>query len=155
MNNLRNLGLWILIAVLLVFLFNLFQGTGTHATASTLSYSKFNEQVVQNQVRKVTFQGEQVKGELISGQTFTTTVPANDTTLWPMLKAHNVDTAVTAADEGMPSLVGEPFFACSCFARSAFAALLLAFGICGLHFTAMASATSARCCSTSSGWMLL
>ena len=106
MNNLRNLGLWILIAVLLVFLFNLFQGTGTHATASTLSYSKFNEQVVQNQVRKVTFQGEQVKGELISGQTFTTTVPANDTTLWPMLKAHNVDTAVTAADEGMPSLVG-------------------------------------------------
>ena len=28
LNNLRNLGLWILIAVLLVFLFNLFQGTG-------------------------------------------------------------------------------------------------------------------------------
>ena len=71
MNNLRNLGLWILIAVLLVFLFNLFQGTGTHATASALSYSKFTEQVVQNQVRKVTFQGEQVKGELISGQAFT------------------------------------------------------------------------------------
>jgi cell division protease FtsH len=106
LNNLRNLGLWILIAVLLVFLFNLFQGTGTHATASALSYSKFNEQVVQNQVRKVTFQGEQVKGELISGQAFTTTVPANDTTLWPMLKAHNVDTAVTAAEDGMPSLVG-------------------------------------------------
>jgi cell division protease FtsH len=106
LNNLRNLGLWILIAVLLVFLFNLFQGTGTHATASALSYSKFTEQVVQNQVRKVTFQGEQVKGELISGQAFTTTVPSNDTTLWPTLKAHNVDTAVTAADEGMPSLVG-------------------------------------------------
>ncbi|MEO7054530.1 MAG: ATP-dependent zinc metalloprotease FtsH [Rhizomicrobium sp.] len=106
MNNLRNLGLWILIAVLLVFLFNLFQGTGTHATASALSYSKFTEQVVQNQVRKVTFQGEQVKGELISGQAFTTTVPNNDATLWPTLKAHNVETAVTAADEGMPSLVG-------------------------------------------------
>jgi cell division protease FtsH len=106
LNNLRNLGLWILIAVLLVFLFNLFQGTGTHATASAISYSKFNEEVVQNQVRKVTFQGEQVKGELTSGQAFTTTVPANDNTLWPMLKAHNVDTAVTAADDGMPSLVG-------------------------------------------------
>ncbi|MGZ5926202.1 MAG: ATP-dependent metallopeptidase FtsH/Yme1/Tma family protein, partial [Rhizomicrobium sp.] len=106
MNNLRNLGLWILIAVLLVFLFNLFQGTGAHPTASAISYSKFNEQVLQNQVRKVTFQGEQVKGELTSGQAFTTTVPANDNTLWPMLKSHNVDTAVTAADDGMPSLVG-------------------------------------------------
>ena len=106
MNNLRNLGLWILIAVLLVFLFNLFQGTGTHTTASAISYSKFNEEVVQNQVRKVTFQGEQVKGELTSGQPFTTTVPANDTTLWPMLKSHNVDTAVAPADDGMPSLVG-------------------------------------------------
>ncbi|MGH6828861.1 MAG: ATP-dependent metallopeptidase FtsH/Yme1/Tma family protein, partial [Rhizomicrobium sp.] len=106
MNNLRNLGLWILIAVLLVFLFNLFQGTGSHATASAITYSKFNEEVMQNQVRKVTFQGEQVKGELTSGQTFTTTVPANDNTLWPMLKAHSVDTAVTPADDGMPSLVG-------------------------------------------------
>jgi cell division protease FtsH len=106
LNNLRNLGLWILIAVLLVFLFNLFQGTGTHTTATAISYSKFNEEVTQNQVRKVTFQGEQVKGELTSGQTFTTTVPSNDNTLWPMLKSHNVDTAVTPADDGMPSLVG-------------------------------------------------
>ena len=39
--------------------------------------------MTQNQVRKVTFQGEQVKGELITGQPFTTTVPANDNTLWP------------------------------------------------------------------------
>ena len=28
LNNLRNLALWIVIALLLVFLFNLFQGTG-------------------------------------------------------------------------------------------------------------------------------
>ena len=61
-----------------------------------ITYSKFNEQVVQNQVRKVTFQGDQVKGELTNGQPFTTTVPANDTTLWPTLKAHNVDTTVIA-----------------------------------------------------------
>ena len=64
LNNLRNLALWIVIAVLLVFLFNLFQTTGNHTTASALTYSKFTEQVVQNQVKKVTFQGDQVKGEL-------------------------------------------------------------------------------------------
>ena len=105
MNNLRNLALWIVIALLLVFLFNLFQGTGSHTTASALTYSKFNELVIQNQVKKVTFQGESVKGELNNGQPFTTTVPNNDNTLWPTLKQHNVDTAVSPVDEGMPSLL--------------------------------------------------
>ena len=46
LNNLRNLALWIVIALLLVFLFNLFQGTGSHTSPSALSYSKFNELVV-------------------------------------------------------------------------------------------------------------
>ena len=104
MNNLRNLALWIVIALLLVFLFNLFQGAGTQSTASAITYSKFTEQVAAKQVKKVTFQGDQVKGELVSGQPFVTTVPTNDTTLWPVLKANNVETAVTPADNGMSLL---------------------------------------------------
>jgi cell division protease FtsH len=101
LTNLRNLALWIVIAVLLVFLFNLFQGTGTH----TAAYSKFTEQVIADQVKSVTFAGDQVKGELTSGQPFVTTVPNNDATLWPTLKAHKVDTKVSPADDGMPSLL--------------------------------------------------
>src|SRR5258708_7660824 len=73
--------------------------------SSALTYSKFNELVIQNQVKKVTFQGESVKGELTNGQPFTTTVPNNDNTLWPTLKQHNIDTAVSPVDEGMPSLL--------------------------------------------------
>ncbi|HWY61997.1 MAG TPA: ATP-dependent zinc metalloprotease FtsH [Rhizomicrobium sp.] len=102
MNNLRNLALWIVIALLLVFLFNLFQGTGPHPTAAAISYTKFNEDVVAGQVRKVTFQGDKVTGELTSGQAFATTVPNNDTTLWPTLKEHNVDTSVMPANEDVP-----------------------------------------------------
>ncbi len=105
MNNLRNLALWIVIALLLVFLFNLFQGQGAHPTASPVSYSKFHDQVVANQVRKVLFQGEQAKGEFTSGQNFVTTVPANDNTLWPLLNEHHVDYSVSPADDGMPSIV--------------------------------------------------
>ena len=100
MNNLRNLALWIVIALLLVFLFNLFQGTGAHtAGAQAISYTKFNSDVVSGQVRKVTFQGDQVKGELTNGTAFITTVPSNDSTLWPTLKEHNVDTSVAPADD--------------------------------------------------------
>jgi cell division protease FtsH len=105
LNNLRNLALWIVIALLLVFLFNLFQGTGQHTPASTIAYSRFNELVVQNQIKKVTFQGDQAKGEMVSGQPFVTTVPNNDTSLWPTLNAHHVDTTVSPADDGMPSLL--------------------------------------------------
>ena len=105
MNNLRNLALWIVIALLLVFLFNLFQGTGAHTGAQAISYTKFNADVVSGQVRKVTFQGDQVKGELTNGTAFVTTVPANDSTLWPTLKEHNVDTSVSPADDNF-NLVG-------------------------------------------------
>ena len=105
MNNLRNLALWIIIALLLVFLFNLFQGTGTHTTATAISYSKFVEQIEQNAVRDVTFQGDQAKGTGTNGMPFTTTVPANDTTLWPRLNEHHVDTKVSPADDGMPTLM--------------------------------------------------
>jgi cell division protease FtsH len=105
LNNLRNLALWIVIALLLVFLFNLFQGTGSHTTASAISYTKFNEDVVSNQVRKVTFQGDQVKGELTNGTAFITTVPSNDSTLWPTLKEHNVESTVTPADDSF-NLIG-------------------------------------------------
>jgi cell division protease FtsH len=105
LNNLRNLALWIVIALLLVFLFNMFQGTGTHPTASAISYTKFNADVAAGQVRKVKFQGEQVTGELTSGQAFSTTVPANDSTLWPTLKEHNVDTSVAPVDDSF-NLIG-------------------------------------------------
>ncbi|HYJ34787.1 MAG TPA: ATP-dependent metallopeptidase FtsH/Yme1/Tma family protein, partial [Rhizomicrobium sp.] len=105
MNNLRNLALWIVIALLLVFLFNMFQSNSTRSPASAYSYSKFTEMVVENQMREVTFQGDAVKGTLTNNTPFTTTVPNNDTTLWPTLKAHNVDTKVSPADDGMPSLL--------------------------------------------------
>src|SRR5437762_9727230 len=82
LNNLRNLALWIVIALLLVFLFNMFQNNGARSPASAYTYSKFNELVIQNQVREVTFQGDAVKGKLTNGTQFTTTVPNNDTTLW-------------------------------------------------------------------------
>jgi len=105
LNNLRNLALWIVIALLLVFLFNMFQGSGPHTTAAAISYTKFNEEVIAGQVRKVTFQGDQVKGEQTNGQPFVTTVPANDSTLWPTLKEHNVESTVTPADDSF-NLIG-------------------------------------------------
>jgi ATP-dependent Zn protease len=101
LNNLKNLALWIVIAVLLVFLFNVFQGTGTRPQNAPISYSRFTEQVVAGQVKNVTFQGDTARGELTNGQPFATIVPDNDPSLWPTLKSHNVDSKVVPPDEGM------------------------------------------------------
>ena len=105
MNNLRNLVLWIVIALLLVFLFNLFQGSTQHANTQNVTYTQFNQQVAQGEVKKVTLSGDQLQGELSNGSQFVTTVPGNDPSLWPMLKDHNVNVTVTRADDGMPTLM--------------------------------------------------
>ncbi len=43
LNNLRNLALWIVVALLLVFLFNLFQGTAKQANSAAINYTKFRQ----------------------------------------------------------------------------------------------------------------
>jgi len=104
-NNLRNLALWIIIALLLVALFNMFQGTANRPAATTTNFTEFNQEVVQGQVKKVTIQGDQIKYELGNGQAFTTYAP-NDPGLVSRMLAHNVGITVQPADDGMPTLVG-------------------------------------------------
>ncbi len=106
MNNLKNLALWIVVAVLIVFLFNLFQSTGSKPGQNEpISYTRFTEQVAAGQIKNVAFQGDVAKGELTNGTRFTTIVPANDPDMWRNLKSHNVDSKVLPPDEGMPTLV--------------------------------------------------
>jgi cell division protease FtsH len=104
-NNLRNLALWIIIALLLVALFNMFQGTANRPAATTQNFTEFNQQVVQGQVKKVTMQGDQIKYELGNGQAFTTYAPS-DPSLVPRMLQHNVGITVQPADDGMPTLMG-------------------------------------------------
>jgi cell division protease FtsH len=104
-NNLRNLALWIIIALLLVALFNMFQGTANRPAATTTNFTEFNQEVVQGQVKKVTIQGDQIKYELGNGQAFTTYAP-NDPGLVPRMLQHNVGITVQPADDGMPTLMG-------------------------------------------------
>ena len=104
MNNLRNLLLWIVIAALLVFLFNLFQTTTHQANTTALDYSQFVQFVNEGQVKKATIQGEQVRGDLSDGRQFVTNKP-EDPQLVPRLIEHHVAFNAVPAEDGMPSLV--------------------------------------------------
>jgi len=98
-NNLRNLALWILIMLLLVFLFNMFQGTTSHQSTSAITYTQFNQEVNQGQVKDVSVQGDQISGHLASGQAFTTITP-NDPQLVTRMLDHNVVISVKPSDDG-------------------------------------------------------
>ncbi|MBY0430895.1 MAG: ATP-dependent metallopeptidase FtsH/Yme1/Tma family protein, partial [Rhodospirillales bacterium] len=75
MNFSKNLALWVIIALLLVALFNLFQTSAPPRGLTTFAYSDFLNEVERGQVTEVTFQGENVTGRLTDGRSFSTYLP--------------------------------------------------------------------------------
>jgi cell division protease FtsH len=92
----RNAALWIFVVLLVLLLFNLFQGTATRGPATQLAFSDFIAEVHDNQVREVTIQGEQITGHLNDGRQFQTYAP-NDPNLVGVLLDNGV--RITAAPE--------------------------------------------------------
>ncbi|WP_149541343.1 ATP-dependent zinc metalloprotease FtsH [Siccirubricoccus phaeus] len=77
MNNFgRNLALWVIVALLLVALFNLFTpSTSTQRGAQQVAYSEFLNEVGAGHVREVQIQGRTVTGQLTDGRTFQSYTP--------------------------------------------------------------------------------
>ncbi|MBR0662259.1 ATP-dependent zinc metalloprotease FtsH [Neoroseomonas oryzicola] len=77
MNNFgRNLALWVIVALLLVALFNLFQPSGGgRVSAQQVAYSDFLNEVNAGHVREVSIQGRTLSGTLSDGRTFQTYTP--------------------------------------------------------------------------------
>jgi cell division protease FtsH len=97
-NNFRNFAVWIIIALLLFALFNLFQSPGQQATTSEISYSQFLERVEAGEVRSVTIAGETVTGQFADGRAFQTYTP-QDANLVSRLRERNVDIKARPAQD--------------------------------------------------------
>ena len=97
MNNFgRNLALWVIIALLVVALFNLFQSSGGDGNDQKLAFSDFVAQVESDQVQDVTIQGRDITGTLRNGGKFNTYAP-DDPNLVQRLTDHDV--RITAAPQ--------------------------------------------------------
>ena len=100
----KNLALWIIIGLLLIALFNLFQGSSKQDDASAeLAFSDFLGEVESGQIRDVTIAGRQIQGHYADGRTFSTYSP-DDPALVDRLRAANVRISAKPSEEGMPSL---------------------------------------------------
>ena len=106
MNNFgKNLALWIVIGLLLVALFNLFQTSSNRGPQSTLAFSDFVADVNRGQVTDVTIQGSNITGHFTDGRAFTTYSP-NDPSLVNKLMDKGVRITAAPLDENVPSLFG-------------------------------------------------
>jgi cell division protease FtsH len=98
MNNLgRNIALWVVVALFLVVLFNVFQPSTSTPNVTPVAYSSFLNEVKNGQVQDVTIAGHDITGTTKDGKNFETYTP-NDPSLVTQLMGANVH--VEARPEG-------------------------------------------------------
>ena len=73
----RNLALWVVVALLLVALFNMFSGPMGQQSGSRITYSQFINDAKTGQISSVRVEGNNVTGQFTGGKPFTTNAPAN------------------------------------------------------------------------------
>src|SRR6202166_1522558 len=95
--NLRNFALWVIIVLLLLALFTLFQNPGQRASSQDISFSQLLTEVDANHVRDVVIQGPEMHGTFTNGSSFQTYAP-NDPTL--VSRLYNGKVSITAKPPG-------------------------------------------------------
>ncbi|MGF1500953.1 MAG: ATP-dependent zinc metalloprotease FtsH [Paracoccaceae bacterium] len=75
MGNAKNLAFWAILILLLVTLFSVFQDGARNGDGRQMPFSEFLSAVNRGEVTKVTIDGEQIAGETIGGDRFSTIQP--------------------------------------------------------------------------------
>jgi cell division protease FtsH len=98
LNNIyRNLGLWLVICLAMIFMFHLFNQT--KSTQNDISYSTFRQEVDQGAVKSVTLQGNRIKGIYVDGAATFRTLAPQDSELIPSLMKSRVEVKVLPEDD--------------------------------------------------------
>ena len=101
MNNLiKNVAIWLVIALVLMTVFNQFSARQQQNTS--MEYSQFIEEVKQGNIAKVTIEGRVLKGVKSNGSKFTTYSPSDPWLVSDLLKAGVI---IEAKPEEEPSLL--------------------------------------------------
>ncbi|HVY06665.1 MAG TPA: ATP-dependent zinc metalloprotease FtsH [Burkholderiales bacterium] len=101
MNNLiKNVAIWLVIALVLMTVFNQF--SARQQASTSMEYSQFIEEVKQGNIAKVTIEGRVLKGVKSNGSKFTTYSPSDPWLVSDLLKAGVI---IEAKPEEEPSLL--------------------------------------------------
>jgi cell division protease FtsH len=99
--NLRNFALWVIIVLLLLALFTVFQNPGQRSVTQDISFSQLLNDVDQGKVRDVVIQGPEIHGTYTDGRGFNTYAP-NDPTLVDRLYKKQVTITARPLQDNVP-----------------------------------------------------
>jgi len=102
--NLRNFAVWVVIVLLLLALFSLFQNPGQRPVTNDISFSQLLNEVDAGRVRDVLIQGNEISGQFTDGRQFQTYAP-NDPGLIDRLYEKKVTIAARPQTEQVPWFV--------------------------------------------------
>ncbi|CUU15453.1 cell division protease FtsH [Bradyrhizobium sp. JR7.2] len=102
--NLRNFALWVIIVLLLLALFTLFQNPGQRASSQDIAFSQLLSEVDRGNVRDVVIQGPDIHGTFTNGSSFQTYAP-NDPTLVKRLYDSKVQITAKPPGDNVPWFV--------------------------------------------------
>src|SRR5215467_7421601 len=91
--NLRNFALWVIIVLLLLALFTVFQNPSQRPPSTEISFSQLLNEVDQSRVKEVVIQGPEIHGTFTDSRQFQTYAP-NDPTL--IQRLYNKGVSITA-----------------------------------------------------------
>jgi len=103
--NLKNIVLWIFIALIVFGLFNLFNNSSVNNNTAQLTYSQFLDEVEAGSIKDVVIKGNNITGSYEDGRSFKT-YAANDPTLVDRLNERGVNISAAPLDDGYPSILG-------------------------------------------------
>src|SRR5262245_53668534 len=102
--NLRNFALWVVIVLLLLALFTLFQNPASRTKSNEITYSQFLKDVDQRKVRDANIAGNEIRGEYVGGQSFLTYAPY-DPSLVDRLQRNGVSITARPQQDATPWFV--------------------------------------------------
>src|SRR5438105_1284798 len=102
--NLRNLALWVIIVLLLLALFTLFQNPGQRTSTVDISFSQLLNEVENGRVKDVVIQGPEIHGTYTHGGSFQTYAP-NDPSLVERLYKKGVAISARPLQDNVPWFV--------------------------------------------------
>ena len=105
-NSGKNVFIWVIIAIVLVLVFNLFNQNQGQTRATKVPYSEFLKLVDSDKVNDVSIVGRTISGHLDDGSKFSTYTPPNDPNIIEKLSSHNVIINSAPEEEAVSPLLG-------------------------------------------------
>jgi cell division protease FtsH len=105
-SNFQKLAIWVIILLLLVALFNLFQNPTQRGRGTEVNYTEFNNLVKKGAISEVTIAGNRIYGKFSDGGgQFYSQKPNDDSGLTERLLAKDIKMTVRPSEEDVPSIL--------------------------------------------------